>query len=83
MTEPLVITIQSGPRNARTDESGLRFYTWQGRELPSVTTVRRMAGVPHRLHQWAISQVVKRATANVWTLVKMLTRKRRPRERVL
>lgn len=83
MTDPLVITISSGPRNARTDESGLRFYTWHGRELVSTTTVRRMAGVPHRLHQWAISQVVKRATGNVWTLVKMLTRKRRARERVL
>jgi hypothetical protein len=78
-----VITIQSGPRNARTDESGLRMYTWTGRELVSVTSARRMAGMPHNLHQWALSQVIKRATGNVWTLVRMLTRKRRPRERVL
>lgn len=72
------------PRNARTDpQTGLRFYTWQGRELPSVTTVRRLAGIPHGLHQWAINQVIARATTNIWTLVKMLTRRRRARERVL
>ena len=34
-----------GPKNARTDpNTGLRFYTWQGVEYPSVTTIRRMAG---------------------------------------
>lgn len=77
------VVIGDGPRNARTDSDGLRFYTWQGRELPSATTIRRLAGVPHGLHQWAISQVITRATGNVWTLVKLLTRKRRPRERVL
>lgn len=52
---------QSGPRNARTDEDGLRFYTWQGRELPSVTTIRRLAGLPHNLHQWTLTQVINRA----------------------
>lgn len=78
------VTVGQGPRNAWTDpETGLRFYRWQGRELPSVTTIRRLAGVPHRLHQWALNQVIDRAVSRVWTLVKMLTRKRRPRERVL
>lgn len=53
------IKIQSGPRNARTDpETGLRYYRWQGRDLPSVTSIRRMAGLPHGLHQWAIGQVI-------------------------
>jgi hypothetical protein len=81
---PFLTVGEGGPRNARTDpESGLRFYTWQGRELPSVTTVRRLAGIPHRLHQWTLNQVVAKAVAQPWTLVKMLTRKRRPRERVL
>jgi hypothetical protein len=76
--------IEIGPRNARTDpETGLRFYTWQGVEYPSVTTVRRLAGMPHPLHQWTLNQVIARVTAHPWTLVKMLTRKRRPRERVL
>lgn len=78
------IVVGSGPRNSRTDpESGLRYYTWEGRQLPSVTTVRRLAGIPHGLHQWTITQVIRKAVENPWTLVKMLTRKRRPRERVL
>lgn len=50
-----------GPRNVRTDpESGLRFYTWKGIEYPSVTTVRRMAGLPFALHQWALTKVIDR-----------------------
>lgn len=52
---------QSGPRNARTDRDGLRFYSWRGRDLPSVTTVRRLAGLPHNLHQWTLTQVIDRA----------------------
>jgi hypothetical protein len=81
--EPFV-TIAPGPRNARTDSStGLRFYTWQGRELPSVTTVRRMAGIPHGLHQWTLNQVILRAVTEHEQLTAMLTRERRPRERVL
>jgi len=43
--------VEIGPRNARTDQSGLRFYTWQGVEYPSVTTIRRMAGLSFPLHQ--------------------------------
>ena len=76
------ITISSPP-NARTGASGLRTYTWRGRELPSVTSVQKLAGLPHGLHQWAISRVVDRATAEVDTLNAMLTRERKPRERVL
>lgn len=87
--EPMVepqpfVVVGEGPKNSWTHpESGLRFYTWQGRELPSVTTIRRLAGIPHGLHQWTLNQVIARATGNVWALVKLTTRKRRPRERVL
>jgi hypothetical protein len=60
--ESPTLTVTVGPRNARTDpQTGLRFYTWRGFELPSVTTIRRMAGVPHGLHQWAIGKVIDRA----------------------
>lgn len=60
--ETMTLTITPGPRNARTDpDSGLRFYRWQGRDLPSVTSIRRMAGLPHGLHQWAINQVISYA----------------------
>ena len=65
----MTITIRAGPRNARTDpETGLRYYRWQGRELPSVTTIRRMAGLPHGLHQWAINQVISWALDN-WSII--------------
>jgi hypothetical protein len=61
MTAP-TITVAPGPKNAWTDpESGLRFYRWQGRDLPSVTSIRRMAGLPHGLHQWTINQVISHA----------------------
>jgi hypothetical protein len=56
-----MITIGPGPKNATTDRQGLRTYTWQGRKLPSVTTVRRMAGIPHGLHQWAVGKVIDKA----------------------
>jgi hypothetical protein len=76
--------VGEGPKNSRTDpETGLRFYTWQGVEYPSVTTIRRMAGVPHKLSNWSISQVVNRAVEDFHDLTLMLTRDRRPRERVL
>lgn len=56
------LTVTVGPRNAYTDpESGLRYYVWQGRDLPSVTSIRRMAGLPHGLHQWALGKVIDAA----------------------
>lgn len=59
------LTIVTGPRNARTDpDTGLRYYRWQGRDLPSVTSIRRMAGLPHGLHQWAIGKVIDYAIGN-------------------
>lgn len=81
---PLTIVVSPGPANARTDPAtGLRFYNWKGRDLPSATTVRRMAGIPHGLHQWALNQVILRAVVDNDELQRMLTRERRPRERVL
>lgn len=59
---PPQITIQIGPRNATTDPAtGLRYYRWRGRDLPSVTSIRRLAGIPFGLHNWAIGKVVDRA----------------------
>lgn len=78
------ITIESGPRNASTDpRTGLRSYTWQGKAYPSVTSIRRLAGVPHNLVAWQVSRIVERATLDVVTLNEMLTRERRPRERAI
>jgi hypothetical protein len=80
----LNITVSAGgPKNATTDpETGLRYYDWQGRKLPSSTSLRRMAGVPFKLHQWAISRVVERAVEEDAILRQMLDRPKRPRERV-
>ena len=79
-----MIQIEPGPVNATTDPtSGLRSYRWRGQSYPSVTSIRRMAGVPHGLVAWQVSQVVKRATLEADTLNAMLTRERKPRERVL
>lgn len=59
---PPLITVgaQTGPPNAQTDSNGLRYYTWQGKRYPSVTTIRRLAGIPHGLHQWALNQIINR-----------------------
>jgi hypothetical protein len=50
----------------------MRFYTWEGVEYPSVTTLRRMAGISFGLHQWAITQVVNRAVDAIGDLNRML-----------
>ena len=70
-----LITVQSGPRNARTDpESGLRFYTWEGLEYPSVTSVRNLAGMPFKLNIWRTNQVIDRAMTKYTDLGAMLAR---------
>lgn len=69
--------------NARTDpETGLRFYDWQGREYPSVTSIRRLIGMPFTLHNWTLSQVIDRAVTDHELITAMLARPKRPRERV-
>src|SRR5690349_4996475 len=58
----LVVGQTRGPRNARTDpKTGLRWYPWLGVEYVSVTTARRLAGIPIRLAEWQIGQVAARA----------------------
>jgi hypothetical protein len=77
------ITVSSGPRNSVTDpDSGLRYYEWHGRKLPSSTSLRRMAGLSFRLHQWTISKVVERAVGEFPLMQTMMERPKRPRERV-
>jgi hypothetical protein len=77
------ITVTSGPKNAHTDpETGLRYYDWQGRKLPSTTSLRRMAGIPFNLHQWTVSKVVERAVGEYPVMAQMMTRPAKARERV-
>lgn len=47
-----------GPRNAETNAKGIRFYTWQGHELPSVTSLRRLTGMPFPLANWMVEQAI-------------------------
>lgn len=67
-----LIRTQVGPRNASTNSEGLRHYHWVGRALPSVTTLRRLAGLPFFLHVWTISKVVNRAIEGYADLGKIL-----------
>jgi hypothetical protein len=68
-----LITVQTGPRNARTDpESGIRYYSWQGQEFPSVTSIRNLAGMPIKLAQWRTNQVIERAMTEYQQLGTML-----------
>ena len=73
-SSPLFV-VGPGPKNANTDKrTGLRFYEWLGRRLPSVTTVRRLAGLPHGLHQWAINQTIDAAVGHATELAARVSR---------
>lgn len=68
--------------NAHTDpDSGLRFYVWQGVEYISVTSSRRMLGMPFTLHNWVVSKVVDRAVDEAEVVISMRDRSAKPRER--
>jgi hypothetical protein len=68
-----VIRVESGPPDAQTDPTnGMRTYRWRGRELPSVTTILRLAGLPEGLHNWALGQVVDRSIAQAQAITDRL-----------
>jgi hypothetical protein len=64
MSSPLFV-LKSSPPNSSTDPDGLRHYTWMGVKYPSVTTVRRMAGVSFNIFLWTIGKIVDRAVDDV------------------
>ena len=51
------------PINAQTDDTGLRYYTFNDQRLLSATSLRRVLGMGFGLHNWVISQVVAGAVA--------------------
>lgn len=62
----------TGPRNAKTNENtGIRTYRWQGKDYPSVTSLRRLLGVPFPLANWMVSQAVNATMRNLTTLGQM------------
>ena len=69
--------------NARTDpDTGLRFYNWGGFDYPSVTSIRRLTGLPFTLHNWTLSQIIDRAITDHDLIDTMLKRPRKKYERV-
>lgn len=55
------------PANARTGANGIRIYTWaepgeEPVEVISVTSIRKMNGIPMGLQNWMLSNVVNLAT---------------------
>lgn len=48
----------TNPANAKTDSDGLRYYEWEGEQYPSVTTLRRIIGVPFSLVNWMQANVM-------------------------
>jgi hypothetical protein len=51
------------PLNAQTNHDGLRYYTFNEHRLLSVTSARRVVGMPFLLHEWSVSQVISAAKA--------------------
>lgn len=49
------------PINATTDDSGLRWYEFNGQKLLSATSLRRVLGMSFGLHNWVLKQVVEAA----------------------
>jgi hypothetical protein len=63
----------TGPKNATTDEkSGVRTYEWEGIRYPSVTSLRRLLGVPFPLATWMVEQAIRAAIANTSVLDSMV-----------
>jgi hypothetical protein len=48
------------------------MYRWKGREVPSVTSLRRMAGLPHGLHAWMVERVISHALDNLPAITERL-----------
>lgn len=61
----MTTVIGTGSRNASQNASGKRMYTWQGRQLPSVTSVPKLVGIPDRLHRWFVGNLIDHVIDNV------------------
>lgn len=56
------------PTNAETNPDGIRYYEWQGVKYPSVTSLRRLLGMPFGLHNWMLANVMNAAIDNAAVL---------------
>ncbi len=66
----------AGPKNATTNSDGIRVYEWtEGSatvELLSVTSLRRLAGIPFGLAAWQVNQVIAAALGHLDTLAELV-----------
>jgi hypothetical protein len=49
----------TSPKNAWSDENDLRWYTFQDRDYLSVTSLRKVLGMPFNLHNWVLKQTLE------------------------
>lgn len=56
--------MSSSPTGSFSDEDGLRWYRFQGEDYLSVTSQRKVLGMPYRLHEWVLSQMALGLMAN-------------------
>ena len=49
----------TSPKNAWSDANDLRWYTFQERDYLSVTSLRKVLGMPYNLHNWVVKQTLE------------------------
>ena len=49
----------TSPKNAWTDDNDLRWYTFNDRDYLSVTSLRKVMGLPFNLHRWVLKQTLE------------------------
>lgn len=66
------------PKNAWTDGNDLRWYSFGERDYLSVTSLRKVLGMPYNLHRWSIKQVLDAVMADPAVLERGETSKGKP-----
>ncbi len=61
----MTIVVGSGPVNSASDQAGRRRYTWQGRQLVSVTTYPKLGVIEWGLHRWHVWNLIDHVIAHV------------------
>jgi hypothetical protein len=54
----------TSPQDAWSDKNDLRWYTFQKRDYLSVTSLRKVLGMPYNLHRWSMKQLLDVVMAN-------------------
>jgi hypothetical protein len=54
----------TAPADAWSDKDGLRWYTFEGIDYISVTSMRKVLGMPYPLHNWVLNQMMDAVIAH-------------------